>query len=346
MVFHEKRYEMIFHFKTPDFMTTPVSPLRFYFELGFRDSDDISQKAYMAYHRLDTYYRNLLPATTGCRTNRTVTNIASTSFEMPPMSIVFDARLRSLNNLVGVQNSMIFEFTTTTPLYVGNGFQFMGMTDVLKVAEFRCTPVVLNYPNAVYLGLTDYECFILKTTQELPIVKLKLLKSFVPAGKFYFVVNFRNPTLVQDTQYSGVWFNIATYDFETPVKGGGGFVSSIVDKGITVPVSPHPSLFAVPEMPVFFYVSEKELETNYLIHLGKDDRPEKKSKLFFVFKLSKDIPRVEDMTFTLKAPEGFHFDEVCSVDLRPVFWQGWRTTEDQNAYKASEVAQLGVGVPS
>jgi hypothetical protein len=65
LVFHEKRYEMIFHFKTPDFMTTCVSPIRFYFELGFRDSDDISQKAYMAYHRLDTYYRNLLPATTG-----------------------------------------------------------------------------------------------------------------------------------------------------------------------------------------------------------------------------------------------------------------------------------------
>ena len=54
----------------------------------------------------------------------------------------------------------------------------------------------------------------------------------------------------------------------------------IIDSGLTVALSPHPSVWTLPRMTTFFPIQTSDVSSEYLTFLGRDDRPEKNSKIW------------------------------------------------------------------
>eukprot|EP00392_Amoebophrya_sp_AT5.2_P012031 g12125.t1 len=104
------------------------------------------------------------------------------------------------------------------------------------------------------------------------------------------------------------------------LQGGAG---RVIDKPMVIGMSPHPAVYCVKTMASFFWVSGSDVSPDYLGFLGKDDRPQKNTKVFFAFKLTDTLPRRSSVKMVLKAPEGFSFDAKCTVDLQPVFRKGY-----------------------
>ncbi|CAD7948321.1 unnamed protein product [Amoebophrya sp. A120] len=123
-------------------------------------------------------------------------------------------------------------------------------------------------------------------------------------------------------------------DFVTYLKKRRRELSSVrtVDKPMVVGLSPHPAIFAVKTMASFFWVSGGDANPDYLNFLGKDDRPQKNTKVFFAFKLADTLPRREQVKMVLKAPEGFIFDAKCMIDLQPVFRKGYKSAALTHRY--------------